>query len=118
MTLLLRVRPEAEQDIEEAATWYEQQRLGLGHEFLDEVLRVFEKLSEQPALYPEVHRKICRALTRRRHASEHLQASRMEETRANWRYAIVIEKAESNYSACVPDLPGACRLGQRSLKLR
>jgi plasmid stabilization system protein ParE len=65
MTLLLRVRPEAEQDIEEAAAWYEQQRLGLGHEFLDEVLRVFEKLSGQPALYPEVHRETRRALTRR-----------------------------------------------------
>jgi plasmid stabilization system protein ParE len=65
MTLLLRARPEAEQDIEEAATWYEQQRLGLGREFLDEVLRVFERLSGQPALYPEVHRKTRRALTQR-----------------------------------------------------
>jgi plasmid stabilization system protein ParE len=65
MTLLLRVRPEAEQGIEEAATWCEQQSLGLGQEFLDQVLRVFEKLSGQPTLYPEVHRKTRRALTRR-----------------------------------------------------
>lgn len=27
------------------------------------------------------------------------------------RYAIVIEKAESNYVACVPDLPGCVTIG-------
>jgi len=28
------------------------------------------------------------------------------------RYAIVIEKAEGNYAACVPDLPGCVATGQ------
>ena len=27
------------------------------------------------------------------------------------RYAVVIEKAENNYSACVPDLPGCVATG-------
>jgi len=65
MTLPLRVRPEAESDIEEAAAWYEQQRLGLGNEFLDEILRIYATISEQPTLYPTLHRRTQRALTRR-----------------------------------------------------
>lgn len=65
MTLELRVRPEAEQDLQEAANWYEQQRTGLGNEFLDEVLSAFNKISEQPAAYPTMHRNTRRALTQR-----------------------------------------------------
>ena len=44
MTLELRLRPEAELDLAEAALWYEEQGSGLGHQFLDEVLAVFEVL--------------------------------------------------------------------------
>ncbi|MBS0501162.1 MAG: type II toxin-antitoxin system RelE/ParE family toxin [Burkholderiaceae bacterium] len=65
MTLELFVRPDAEQDLEHAAAWYEQQRPGLGDEFLDEVLRTFQSIAEFPALYPVVHRSTRRALTRR-----------------------------------------------------
>ncbi len=65
MTRQVRVRPEAEEDLEEAAAWYEQQRLGLGGEFLDEVLGTFRKMSEQPASYPVLHRDTRRALTLR-----------------------------------------------------
>ena len=35
----------------------------------------------------------------------------MEEVRLKMRYAVVIEKAESNYSAYVPDLPGCIATG-------
>ena len=38
MKYAVHIRPDAETDIEEAATWYEKQRSGLGDEFLDEVL--------------------------------------------------------------------------------
>ncbi len=65
MTHQVRVRPEAEEDLEEAAAWYEQQRLGLGNDFLDEVLRTFSKISAQPAAYPVLHRDTRRALTLR-----------------------------------------------------
>src|SRR5713226_5711538 len=41
-------------------------------------------------------------------ASSNKQASRNEES---MRYAIVIEKAENNYSAYVPDLPGCIATG-------
>lgn len=37
MTLLLRVRREAARDLDDAATWYEEQRSGLGLDFLEEV---------------------------------------------------------------------------------
>lgn len=65
MTVALRVRPEAEVDIQEAAAWYEGQRAGLGYEFLDEILRTFAGLCAQPAQYPVVHRETRRALVHR-----------------------------------------------------
>ncbi|WP_258868133.1 hypothetical protein [Alkalilimnicola ehrlichii] len=39
MSFDVRLRREAERDVEEAARWYERQREGLGQQFLDEVLR-------------------------------------------------------------------------------
>lgn len=65
MSLTIYVRPEAETDIEEAAIWYEKQRPGLGDEFLDELRSVFKSISENPAIYPVVHRSTRRALIRR-----------------------------------------------------
>ena len=65
MSLGVYVRPEAEADIEEVAIWYERQRQGLGQEFLDEVLGLCEKLAENPAMYPVIHRHTRRALIRR-----------------------------------------------------
>ncbi len=65
MTLSVHLRPEAEQDIEEAARWYEKQSDGLGNEFLDEVLVTLDRFAELPSLYPLVHRKTQRALTHR-----------------------------------------------------
>lgn len=51
MSLRAYLRPEAEADIEEAAAWYEKQLEGLGYEFLDEVLSVFETISCNPSMY-------------------------------------------------------------------
>jgi|AntDeeMinimDraft_5_1070356.scaffolds.fasta_scaffold41605_1 plasmid stabilization system protein ParE len=65
MTLELRVRPDAEDDLEEAAAWYEQQRSGLGDEFLDEVRSTFRQISERPSMFPVLHRNTRRALTHR-----------------------------------------------------
>ena len=61
----LHVRFEAEQDLEAAAAWYAEQRLGLGQDFLDEILRSFQSIAEQPKRYPIVHRKTRRALVQR-----------------------------------------------------
>nr|VFJ56368.1 MAG: Plasmid stabilization system protein ParE [Candidatus Kentron sp. FW] len=59
------LRPEAEVDIEEAATWYAQQRDGLGDEFLDEVSRAFTLLADNPCMYPIIYRDTRRALIHR-----------------------------------------------------
>ncbi len=65
MSYRIYLRPDAETDIEEAATWYEKQREGLGDEFLDEVLSAFETISNNPHMYAVVHRNTHRALTHR-----------------------------------------------------
>jgi hypothetical protein len=58
----VRLREEADDDLAVAASWYEQQRTGLGHEFLDEALSAFQLIAEQPLLYPIMHRNTRRAL--------------------------------------------------------
>lgn len=65
MTNKIYIRPEAERDLADAAAWYEIQRSGLGHRFLDEVNAIFLKISETPLIYPNVHRNTRRALIRR-----------------------------------------------------
>ena len=65
MTLEVRLRPEAEQDLTDAAAWYEEQRQGLGHEFLDEVLTMLSSIAETPLMYPNVHRNTRRAVIHR-----------------------------------------------------
>ena len=65
MTRALRLRPEAESDLTVTAYWYQRQSPGLGHRFLDEVLKALDAIGRTPQLYPIVHRKIRRALIRR-----------------------------------------------------
>lgn len=65
MIFEIRVRPEAENDIEEAAFWYESQIVGLGHDFINIVSEAFEKISQQPHAYPVVYRETRRLLTNR-----------------------------------------------------
>ena len=65
MTLEVRLRPEAELDLADAALWYEAQRSELRHQFLDESVSTFSSIAEAPLLYPIVHRKTRRALIHR-----------------------------------------------------
>lgn len=65
MSLRLRIRPEAEHDLEDAAIWYEEQRSGLGQEFLDEILQCMQRVTEHPELYSMLYRNTRRALARR-----------------------------------------------------
>lgn len=65
MKLEIRLRPQAEQDLADAATWYEEQRQGLGHEFLDEVLTMLSNIAKNPLIYPDVYRSIRRAVIQR-----------------------------------------------------
>jgi len=65
MIRVIRLRTEAENDIYEAASWYESQRLGLGHDFLDATEATFQLITEHPLQYPAMHRNTRRALLSR-----------------------------------------------------
>jgi toxin ParE1/3/4 len=65
MTRIVRVRPEAERDIETAFTWYDEQRPGLGREFLDELEVVYARIAAFPLLHTNVYRGLRRAHLRR-----------------------------------------------------
>ena len=63
--MLLRLRPEARDDLEAAARWYEDQEPGLGQQFLAEVRLAFQRIRATPEAYPTIHRSTRRALIRR-----------------------------------------------------
>jgi toxin ParE1/3/4 len=67
MRYRLIVREEAEADITQAAQWYENERLGLGIEFISEIRRVVRNAKANPFLYPVIsrHPAVHRALTNR-----------------------------------------------------
>jgi plasmid stabilization system protein ParE len=44
------VRPEVERDVAEAADWYDSRQPGLGAEFREEVIQVFDALMQNPLL--------------------------------------------------------------------
>ncbi len=52
MTLEIRLRDEATEDLAEAASWYERQVSGLGHTFLDTAQTFLESIPENPLQYP------------------------------------------------------------------
>jgi plasmid stabilization system protein ParE len=59
------IRPEGEADLANARDWYEQQRAGLGAEFLLCVEEVLERINRMPEIYAVVYHGIRRAFTRR-----------------------------------------------------
>ena len=65
MIFEIRLRPEAEKDLLDAARWYEEQRQGLGKDLLDEIQAMFSMLAEAPMLHPVVHRNTRRAIIHR-----------------------------------------------------
>ena len=52
MKRTLRVLPEAEDELQSAATWYENRRRGLGVEFVAEVDRALQSVLERPESSP------------------------------------------------------------------
>ena len=61
----LTVRPEAELDTLEAASWYDGERAGLGTEFLDELRATFSRIEDGPQRFPVIFRDVRRAILRR-----------------------------------------------------
>jgi plasmid stabilization system protein ParE len=56
---------EAVDDADEAYGWYENQRVGLGEEFLGCLESTFEQIRRNPEWSPAVHRQYRRTLVRR-----------------------------------------------------
>jgi len=57
MTLRLIIRHEAEVDITDAAIWYQNQRPGLGQQFVDEVHAAINSALENPRQFRRLRRK-------------------------------------------------------------
>jgi plasmid stabilization system protein ParE len=55
MSWRVEIRPEVESDVAEAARWYESQQSGLGAEFVEEIIRVWDGLTENPLLNARRH---------------------------------------------------------------
>jgi plasmid stabilization system protein ParE len=58
------VRPLAEADLAQAASWYDDEQPGLGLRFLNDVDQIFGRIREMPRQFPVVSGKIRRALLR------------------------------------------------------
>lgn len=67
MSRRLIIRPHAEEDISEAALWYENQQPGLGNDFLKEVRTAIESAVKTPLVYRRLRRRpdVRRVLTDR-----------------------------------------------------
>jgi plasmid stabilization system protein ParE len=63
--MALIVRPEAEADLLQAYSWYEEQRLGLGREFMEEVSRCLASIDQRPLSFALVAHQARRAIVRR-----------------------------------------------------
>ena len=59
------VRPKAEVDLQEARTWYESQRAGLGDEFLVEIRAAIRVLEAYPERRPFYYLGFRRLITHR-----------------------------------------------------
>jgi len=59
------IRPAAEADLQDARSWYESQRPGLGDELLNEISQVVRILAEQPGRRPVYYNGFRRLMTHR-----------------------------------------------------
>ena len=59
------VRPEAEADFAQAYAWYEEQRVGLGREFMEEASRCLQSIEQRPLSFALIDALIRRAIVHR-----------------------------------------------------
>ncbi|HSH92647.1 MAG TPA: type II toxin-antitoxin system RelE/ParE family toxin [Roseimicrobium sp.] len=55
MSWKVQLNPEVEQDVTNAAAWYESRQPGLGSQFTDEIIRILELLADNPLLHCRRH---------------------------------------------------------------
>ena len=65
MAFPLIIEPEAEDDLANAYDWYEEQRPGLGIDFLNCIEDVFRRLRVTPEMHAVVHNNVRQTLVKR-----------------------------------------------------
>jgi plasmid stabilization system protein ParE len=65
MSLPIVFRPEARAEFDEAADWYEQQRAGLGADFIARVQEALDRITANPLLHQVVYQDVRRAVVQR-----------------------------------------------------
>jgi plasmid stabilization system protein ParE len=65
LSLALVFLPEAQGEFDEAVDWYQEQRAGLGDEFVGAVEDALDLVLENPRLYEVVHDPVRRAVVHR-----------------------------------------------------
>src|SRR5438128_2476565 len=95
------IRPEVEQDIIEAAIWYETRHSGLGVRFVEGIVRVFDLLAENPLL------------NRRRHGRRDIRWQYLE----RFPYRVIYEVIKDEQTIIVATVLHAAR-GDRHWKWR
>jgi plasmid stabilization system protein ParE len=61
----VRLLPEAEKEVLDAAEWYSKQSFGLDYEFIRCIDEAVAKIGKTPLMYPEVYRGRRRILVKR-----------------------------------------------------
>jgi plasmid stabilization system protein ParE len=64
MSFPIRLLPEAKAEFDAAADWYEQQRVGLGINFVARVREAFQRLAANPQLHATVYGDVRKAVVR------------------------------------------------------
>jgi len=65
MTLPIRLLPEAKDEFDAAADWYEQKQPGLGVDFIAKVRDVLNRIAVNPRLHAAVYVDVRKAVVRR-----------------------------------------------------
>jgi plasmid stabilization system protein ParE len=60
----LEILDEAEEELRQAAQWYEQRKTGLGHIFLDQLWDGFDQITKHPRRYSEYSKSRSREIRR------------------------------------------------------
>lgn len=58
-------RRQARSEYDEAGDWYEQERAGLGSEFLAEIERLLQRVASSPEQFPILYRDVRKDVARR-----------------------------------------------------
>jgi plasmid stabilization system protein ParE len=93
MSWRVEIRPEVETDVAEAARWYESQQAGLGAEFVEEIIQVWDALAENPLL------------NARRHPRKNIRWCYPE----RFPYRVIYEVSEAGHSVVVAAVLHAAR---------